>query len=362
MALTCIFMAGCATSALDMAPARPDRPWMPHTDDNGAIVSSTLPPATTDSDTYVLPANREVADIPGEELPQRENPYSLAELIDIAQLNNPETRVAWNDARRAALAAGIVRSTYLPQLAATALGGYFHSQNEFLRDGGGADLSGSGTVSSVSLQWLLFDFGERAALLDAAKQASIVSNIAFTATHQKIVYDVSVAFYAYQAARAHVQTAATSLANARKIQEAAEQSHDRGVATIIEVSQARQASAQAKLATVISRGKTEDAYQDLMAAVGASPLTRIQVVDVGNRKLPAPTSESLEQVIKDALSRRPDVLAAYSSLQAENARVRGAKAAFRPKVFLYASEGYYHNNLGVSPTPIFGQGLPSVNI
>ena len=36
--------------------------------------------------------------------------YSLAELIDIAQSNNPLTRTAWNNARNIALAAGIAKS------------------------------------------------------------------------------------------------------------------------------------------------------------------------------------------------------------------------------------------------------------
>lgn len=41
-------------------------------------------------------------------------------------------------------------------------------------------VSHSGSASAVSLQWLLFDFGQRAALVDAAKQGSVIANIAFT--------------------------------------------------------------------------------------------------------------------------------------------------------------------------------------
>ena len=36
-----------------------------------------------------------------------------------------------------------------------------------------------GTISTVSFQWLLFDFGQRAAIVEAAKQASVISNIGF---------------------------------------------------------------------------------------------------------------------------------------------------------------------------------------
>jgi hypothetical protein len=39
--------------------------------------------------------------------------YNLAELIDIAQRSNPETRVAWQRARMAAAAVGLTESAYL---------------------------------------------------------------------------------------------------------------------------------------------------------------------------------------------------------------------------------------------------------
>ena len=49
--------------------------------------------------------------------------YSLVELIDIAQRRNPATRVAWEQARQAAINVGIARAAYLPALTASALVG-----------------------------------------------------------------------------------------------------------------------------------------------------------------------------------------------------------------------------------------------
>jgi outer membrane protein TolC len=50
--------------------------------------------------------------------------YRLPELIDLAQRLNPETPMAWEAARRGALAVGLVESEYFPVLAIPALGGY----------------------------------------------------------------------------------------------------------------------------------------------------------------------------------------------------------------------------------------------
>jgi hypothetical protein len=50
--------------------------------------------------------------------------YNLAELIDIAQRTNPETRVAWERARMAAAAVGPHRERLLPVYRGAAAGGY----------------------------------------------------------------------------------------------------------------------------------------------------------------------------------------------------------------------------------------------
>lgn len=366
IALAALLLCGCATSALNLAPSRPDRPWTPVTGKDGEIVAgaASVESASATQDGYVLPANHKLAQVPGLVVTARTKPYSLAALIDLAESNNPSTRVAWNDARRAALTAGIAESAWLPQVTATVLGGYTSSANQTpgLVGNAHADTSGRSTVALASLQWLLFDFGQRSALIDAAQQVVVASDIGFTAAHQKVIHDVSVAFYAYAAARAHARTAAASLANAHEIQAAAEQRHHQGVGTVIEVSQARLATAQAKLAAVQSRGSARNSYLDLLGAVGVSPLSRIPIASLAGRKLPAPGNADLNQIVMQALARRPDVLAAYANEEAQRARVRAAKAAFWPKLFLSATGAHYSNNAGVTATPSFGQSLPTVNL
>src|SRR6202035_1742029 len=43
--------------------------------------------------------------------------YELAELVDLAERINPETKVAWEQVRQAASAVGLVQSQYYPVLA-----------------------------------------------------------------------------------------------------------------------------------------------------------------------------------------------------------------------------------------------------
>ena len=84
------------------APARPDAPW-----------------ASPDLRTFAEPLR---ADQRTEIDPQKE--YELAELIDLAERANPETKVAWARAKEAASGVGLAKSEYYPILALKAAGNW----------------------------------------------------------------------------------------------------------------------------------------------------------------------------------------------------------------------------------------------
>jgi outer membrane protein len=361
--LSSIGLAGCATSALDMAPERPDRPWVPAMTESGGIITGTLHPPPT-SEGYVLPANPVLDRVSPPPAVDAAKVYSLSELIDLAESNNPATRIAWNDARRAALADGIAESAFLPNITASAIGGYQGSSGHQTALGTGFSNNSSlnGTVSALSLQWLLFDFGERAAVVDAANQGSMISNIAFTAVHQQLIYGVALAFYSHASAQARLATTTQSLKNAQDVQAAAQDRYGHGFGTVTEVAQARQGTAQANLALVQATGGAQDAYLALITAMGISPLTKIRIADVSGRKLSASTAAPVERIIADAVARRPDVQSAYAAQKASLANVRAARAEFMPKLFLSTTGTYSTGNLNVTSLPSGGQQPPTVNI
>ena len=361
--LSSVWLAGCATSALDMAPERSDRPWVPATTKSSEIIAGE-PQAPPTAEGYVLPANPALGKVPSPPAVDNTKVYSLSELIDLAESSNPATRIAWNDARRAALAAGIAESAFLPNITATAIGGYQGSSGHqtALGTNFSSNPSLDGTVSAVSLQWLLFDFGERAAVVDTAKQGSVISNIAFTAAHQQLIYSVTLAFYRHAAAQARLTTATQSLKNSNDVQAAAEDRYKHGVGTVMEVAQARQGTAQANLAVVEATGGAEDAYLALITAMGISPLTKIKIADASGHKLSPSMAAPVESIISEALSRRPDMQSAYAAQKASLANVRAAEAEFLPKFFLSATGAYNSGNLNVTSLPSGGQQPPTVNI
>jgi outer membrane protein TolC len=362
-----LLSAGCTMPTPATAPERPDRPWNPASEPLGAIVARapTVPEPASRSASFVLPSNPAIGlpDPPPVAI-EPGHAYTLAELIDLAQSSHPETRIAWANARNVALAAGIAESTYLPRVVANVVGGAQNLQNRTSAGGFSVntDSSASGMIAALSLQWLLFDFGERSGIVEAAQQDSVASNIAFTAAHQRIIYEVCLAYYAHAAARARVKTAEKSLRNAQEIEEAAEARYRRGIGTVIEAAHARQATAQARLMQVQARGTAQNTYVGLVAAMGISPLTRIQVADIPQRKLSTALVAPVDRIVAEALARRPDVQGAYAAQKARNANVRAAEATFRPKVFMSATGAYNSGRLGVTALPGLGQQPPTFNL
>jgi outer membrane protein len=359
-------LGACATMSINMAPERPDAPWTADTGPDGEIVAGTASaPGQGKAGSYVLPSNRNLAGAPAAASDlERHRPYTLPELINIAQTNNPTTRNAWNDARDAALTAGIAEAAFLPLVSAGIVQGWQQSHNDATVLGASttSDLTARGNIEVLSVEWLLFDFGERAALTDVAKQGSVISNIAFTAAHQQVIYEVSLAFYAHAAARARLTSAAKSLHDAEEVEKAAEDRFRRGIGTVVETAQTRQATAEAQLAQIQADGAVQNTYLALISALGISPTTRLAIADISHRALPNSLPPRVELFVAEALARRPDILTGYASLQASLAGLRAAQAEFLPKVFFSGNGTRLSGNLNITAVPGVDQQLPIVNL
>jgi outer membrane protein len=315
--------------------------------------------------SYTLTPNPSAAVLPKPHVDlDAEHAYTLPELIDLAEREHPETRIAWETARNAALTAGIARSTYLPRMSANIIGG--HQASSGSSSAFGVNTQGSesvtGSVSSVTLAWLLFDFGARRNAVDAAQKVSLASNILFTGVHQKIIHDVCVAYYLYLAASRNTVTAAKALQNTQEIQKAAEERYRGGLGTVLESTQTRQVTAQAQLARIQTEGAERNAYASLLGAMGFSALEKIKIAPLERHTFTDDTRPAIAQVVTDALSRRADVLAAYAAEQASQAAVKAAETAYRPKIFLAGTGAYVSGQLGLTAIPGIGEQLPTLNI
>ncbi len=331
IAAAAALLAACETLRPVEPPPDPSRPWVPP-EALRREVGETL--ARLDRNRAAGSATRGPAADPATLDPARA--YTLPELIDLAQRRNPATRAAWEEARQAAEAAGVARSTLLPRLAATVVGGYQRLTTPLqLPLGGTLDVTTEveGVVPLLTVEWLLFDFGERAAALEVSRHLATVAKVRFTQAHQQVVFDVSRACNALAAAETKQSAAGRALAAAGRLRAAAETRESRGVGTRIEVAQAAQQVAQAELALVQAQGEGAAARVALNGALDTPPGATIRLRDAAD-PLPPAVTETLDQVIARALAGRADIIAGVAALQAARAGERVAAAGFRPKVGL----------------------------
>jgi outer membrane protein TolC len=334
----------------NLAPGAPDTPAQFPT--SKEETASPAPPGVA-SEKFTIPPDTAVELPPPADIDPN-HVHTLAELIDIAQRRNPATRVAWEEARQAAIKVGIAQAAYLPALSASALAGYeriaFPLPPSVL-PAGFATSNNKEVVPGATVKYLLFDFGGRAANVDAANQLSIAANADFTTAHQKVIYNVARAYFALDAANATASAAQQAVADARVLQEAAQALYGRGLATEVEVDLSRRGTAQAQFDLSKTYTAQKEAMSSLLEAMDLPPTTKLRVASVSGRPLPSNTGRTVDDVLKQALRSRPDLLADVAKLRASDANITAARSELFPKVSASAnlSVPFWWMNVDNSP-------------
>jgi outer membrane protein TolC len=280
--------------------------------------------------------------------------YDLSELIDIAQRTNPETRVAWEHARQAAIARGLAEGTYYPALAVAATAAVAHVPLPIpttVVPGGVFQADTHFVVPALSLDWLLLDFGRRRAQVDAAQALTMEAVAGFNGKHQQIVFQVTRGFHALTAVRGKVAADRAALAAARSLEEAASARKQNGLATLPEVLQAQEETARATYELQDALAAEHDARLTLVETIGIRPGTAIEIADVSQQPLPTALEESVDEAIDRALAQRPDLIARLASVRAKEAEVRQAHADFWPRLAARAAVGANIGELKIENSP-----------
>ncbi|QNI30375.1 TolC family protein [Alloacidobacterium dinghuense] len=321
IATTCVFSLSALCVNAQSAPASPDKPW-----NNPAAEQSLNKQLSALPDTkYTLDPSKA---------------YTLAELIDLAEQHNPETRVAWQQAKARASALGIARGALFPTLAAVAVGNTTRTQilfnSAFVRQTYGA------FEPELHVEYLIFDFGGRSGAIDAAKANLLASNLTFNNTHLKIIFQVTSAYYRLLNAMGQMDAAEASLKNAQAVEEDAQDRLDHGLATKPDVLEATASRAQAEYDLQTVTGAQEIAHGDLATAMGLPPQTIFHVQDVNELKMPSELAESIDTAIDRAFEQRPDLKAQLAQLRAANAAIKQAKSRYYPSLLFNGNGGLTH--------------------
>jgi TolC family type I secretion outer membrane protein len=267
----------------------------------------------------------------------------LAQIIDLALSNNPLTRTTWLQTRLSEANLGSVRSAYLPTVDLDA--SLTRSRSSL---GTATTLSGP----TLSLDYLLFDFGGRNAAAEAARQSLISADYSHNQAVQDVILSVEQAYYGYLDAKALLTAQEATIKERQTSLDSADARHRAGVATIADVLQARTALSQAKLTYETIDGNLHRLQGTIATLMGLPASTPFAVGDLPADVPAQQVSDAVEALIARAVADRPDLAAARADVERARARVQVARAQGLPSIGAGASVGsVFTNGLNNHSTP-----------
>ena len=313
----CILWLCSATGWAQHAPVSASVPWMP----------------------VHAPLRNDIAVVNSHEVELDDHGvYTLGQLIDIAESNNPATQAAWDRAKSRAASVGIAKSELYPTILATSAGRTF--LNPPLLYGSFALQHIGLFEAALHLNYTLLDFGARRSEITAARARLLAANLNFNNEHLLLIYQVTRAYYSLLNATGLREAAEINLKEARALQDAAEERKKNGLATLPDVLEARAATANANYKLQNAIGAEQSAFGDLATVLTAMPTKTFRVQELADLKIPDALDQSVEEAIHNAFQQRPDLLAQVAEVRASEAEVKHARTAYFPKIEFDGEKGW----------------------
>jgi outer membrane protein len=318
-----LLLAGCAgtpsVSGVRGASPSPETPWTPPPD---AV------PRIAEADTSAAAA------VPPD-IADRVQRLTLAEIVDLGLRNNPTTRLAWANAQTAASVYGSERGAWFPTIDADVSA----ARLKTAASQGRSAVEQSILTPSVTLTYLLFDFGGRTGRVAGARQRLVAASFTHNAAIQDVVLQVQVSYFRYLANHALLAAQRTTLEEAQTNLTAAEERRRVGLATIADVLQARTAASQARLDLQTIEGNVQTTRGALALALGLPANLPYDVDSTAAAAPVAPLADSVNAIIATALQGRPDLAAIQAEVAAARAAIGETRAALLPSLGFSATGG-----------------------
>lgn len=269
----------------------------------------------------------------------------LEEAIERILCGDPQTRVAWANAKIQAAQVGISRSAYLPRLDGRleTSRGYTDSDNlDFPQQSNNG--SRRGQSANIELSWVLFDFGRRSAALRNTQQLLLAANASQDATLQNTFTFAAQAYYNALAAQRSLVASRQVAELAAQNLEAADAKYKAGAAALSDRLQAQTAFSQASLKQVRDEGMLRNALGVISMRMGLPPDTPLHLANELELKPDITFVKAIDELLAQAQREHPALLAAEARVRAAMASVDESRAAGRPSLALTANMTRNHND------------------
>ena len=263
---------------------------------------------------------------------------NLPEVVNLALCNNPQTHEVWASARAQAALVGVSEAGYYPNLSLNASG---------IRAKTGTTSSLDQRSVGVTLSYLLYDFGARAANLEHSRQLLAAASATQDSKVQAVFLAAVQAYYQTQAGLAALDAAFESERAAKQSFAAAEARYVAGSATPADKLQAQTAYSQATLNRITADGNLKNAQGTLANMLGLDANRTVALTTANTTAMPDNFEGDVNTLIEQARQRRPDLQAAGAQVWAAKASADAARAAGRPTISLTATTAQ-NNTAGIN--------------
>lgn len=253
----------------------------------------------------------------------------LISAINIALCNNPETQIAWFNAKSSAALLGSSRSEYLPNINILASEQKVKSINNV-----NPNISGGYNVFSpnISLNYLLFDFGGREARIEATKQQMLAAGYNYNTNMQNTLFAVVRNYANVLITEESLKSAQQAEKASKEILEAAKIKLEVGTATPADKAQSETAYSQSQLDTQNAENNLQIARGNFATLLHISPFKTISLKGINFDELSKPLSQNISDLINEAIEQRPDLAAAIANEKQAKAEWNKAKRANYPTI------------------------------
>lgn len=285
---------------------------------------------------------------------------ALQSLIETALDNNRDLRIAALNVDAFRAQYRIQRSARFPSIDAS--GGASRQRIPgTMNPNGDSTINSQYSASLGTTAWEIDLFGRLNSLREQALASYFASEQAQRSTQLSLIASVATAWLTLQADQESLQLVRETLITYEDSLRLVQSSYDAGVASSLELQQARTAANAARVSLAQFERQSVQSRNALNLLLGGTPPTNLATpVALRHFKF----AELPVGLPADLLQRRPDILQAEFDLKAANANIGAARAAFFPSISLTATAG----SLSPDLSGLFDSGSgswlfkPSINI
>ena len=261
----------------------------------------------------------------------------FAQSIATGLCHHPETRAAYAAIEKQAAAWGETQGSYLPTLSLS-----YRKERSQQKTAVNSGIPAARTRQYpdrrlLELQWVLFDFGERAARSAQNRSQIKAAAAAYDRQLQQRYRTIANHYLNLDIEQHRMEIARQNMDVTAEGKTSAQTLHEEGVVIAADVSQAEVEYDAARLQYLQAERDRDNAAAALAESMGYPANTALHHAPLPDNPFSADTFADIEQLIGAAMDTHPDIKEAKAALEATKAAVQAVKKAGAPQVFLYAN-------------------------